>query len=406
MRVTVLGRRDHRARPSPTSCCDPRPPRDASSTPRPDPGVVRRRRDAQSRPPSSGTARRSCCGSAGSRRRCGRRSPTGSGAAAHRPARCWSATTHGDLQQVERQVALLAVHGAPVELLAGVSVRDRSLRWLGRVRGGALPEDHSVDPRAVVAALLARMTAVVRESTPRGTPVTDVTRAGDRAASCRRRSPAWCGASAARSCGCASDDPPAPTVRGWVHGEPIYLVPRAAGEVVVGATSEEHDAATGRDRRRRAPAARRGSDAAGRRWTAPSWSRRRPATGPGRPTTCRSSGRSATGVVLAAGHYRHGVLLAPLTARLVADHLETGAVDPAVDPPAGSPYDSTKERSHDHHRQRGGRRARRADHRRPARRPDGATRAARRGGRSQRRGRPARRHGRDGARRRRSSSRS
>ncbi|MCG8154361.1 hypothetical protein GUY44_28075, partial [Pimelobacter simplex] len=38
------------------------------------------------------------------------------------------------------------------------------------------------------------------------------------------------------------------------------------------------------------------------------------------------------GVVLAAGHYRHGVLLAPLTARLVADHLETGHVDPAVDP--------------------------------------------------------------------------
>jgi len=38
------------------------------------------------------------------------------------------------------------------------------------------------------------------------------------------------------------------------------------------------------------------------------------------------------GVVLAAGHYRHGVLLAPLTAVLVADHLETGRVEPAVDP--------------------------------------------------------------------------
>ena len=38
------------------------------------------------------------------------------------------------------------------------------------------------------------------------------------------------------------------------------------------------------------------------------------------------------GVVLAAGHFRHGVLLAPLTARLVADHLETGFVEPSLDP--------------------------------------------------------------------------
>lgn len=38
------------------------------------------------------------------------------------------------------------------------------------------------------------------------------------------------------------------------------------------------------------------------------------------------------GVVLAAGHFRHGVLLAPLTAQLVADHLETGRVEPALDP--------------------------------------------------------------------------
>ncbi|MFC7502190.1 FAD-dependent oxidoreductase, partial [Nocardioides sp. GCM10030258] len=37
-----------------------------------------------------------------------------------------------------------------------------------------------------------------------------------------------------------SDDPPTHTVRGWVGGEPVYLVPRRNGEVVVGATSEEH----------------------------------------------------------------------------------------------------------------------------------------------------------------------
>ena len=35
---------------------------------------------------------------------------------------------------------------------------------------------------------------------------------------------------------------------------------------------------------------------------------------------------------LASGHFRHGVLLAPLTARLLADALEGADADPAVDP--------------------------------------------------------------------------
>jgi glycine oxidase len=52
-------------------------------------------------------------------------------------------------------------------------------------------------------------------------------------------------------------------------------------------------------------------------------------------------------VLLAAGHYRHGVLLAPLTARLVADHVECGSVDGSVDPrrfavPAGASIVATE----------------------------------------------------------------
>src|SRR5690606_22184712 len=38
------------------------------------------------------------------------------------------------------------------------------------------------------------------------------------------------------------DDPPAHVVRGQVRGREVYLVPRPDGEVVIGATSEEHDA--------------------------------------------------------------------------------------------------------------------------------------------------------------------
>ena len=38
------------------------------------------------------------------------------------------------------------------------------------------------------------------------------------------------------------------------------------------------------------------------------------------------------GVVLAAGHFRHGVMLAPVTAQLVADHIEDGRIEPSFDP--------------------------------------------------------------------------
>jgi glycine oxidase len=128
-----------------------------------------------------------------------------------------------------------------------------------------------------------------------------------------------------------SDDPPRHVVRGWVAGEPVYLVPRPDGEVVVGATSEEHDAP---------PVVTAGGVV---RLLAAAWAlwpqldraelveavaRDRPGTADNLPLV----GSVADGVVLAAGHFRHGVLLAPLTARLVADHLETGAVDPALDP--------------------------------------------------------------------------
>jgi glycine oxidase len=128
-----------------------------------------------------------------------------------------------------------------------------------------------------------------------------------------------------------SDDPPPRTIRGWVHGVPIYVVPRASGEVVVGATSEEHDAppvVTAGGVLRLLAAARELWSALDRAELGEATARDRPGT----PDNLPLVGPTGDGVVLAAGHYRHGVLLAPLTARLVADHLETGAVDPALDP--------------------------------------------------------------------------
>ncbi len=220
----------------------------------------------------------------------------------------------GDRQQVARQVTLLKEHGASVE-----QSRD----------GAFLPDEASVDPRAVVAALVARVPVVAadqgiaHEVTVLATgsvlpaPYGSLVR-GVRGEIVRVR----------------SDDPPGTTVRGWVQGEPLYLVPRGSGEVVVGATSEEHDAppvVTAGGVRRLLAAARLLWPALDRAQLVEAIARDRPGTPDNLPLV-GPIGHGADGTVLAAGHHRHGVLLAPLTAQLVADHLETGAVDPAVDP--------------------------------------------------------------------------
>ena len=51
------------------------------------------------------------------------------------------------------------------------------------------------------------------------------------------------------------------------------------------------------------------------------------------PTSCRSSARRSVlpNLMYATGHYRNGVLLAPLTAQLVADAMLEGKADPILD---------------------------------------------------------------------------
>jgi glycine oxidase len=128
--------------------------------------------------------------------------------------------------------------------------------------------------------------------------------------------------------------PPAPllahTVRGLVHGHSVYLVPRRDGSVVVGATVEERGADTTVqagavhellcDARAIVP----GVDelvlleaGAGLR--------------PSTPDNTPCIGWTAlAGVVAAVGHYRNGILLAPLTAAAVADLLERRRVEPLI----------------------------------------------------------------------------
>ncbi len=234
----------------------------------------------------------------------------------------------GDLQQVRRQVDLLRAHGRSAEQLDRREVAERE-PTLARTAGGAwLADDHSVDPRAVVRALLDRV-PVAPVVAGGGRPDVTVVATGSRLPAPYDTLVRGVRGEILRV---HSDDPPAVTVRGWARDEPVYLVPRASGEVVVGATSEEHDQApvvTAGGVHRLLTAARELWPAVDRARFVEAVARDRPGTADNLPLVGPSGD---DGVVLAAGHYRHGVLLAPLTARLVADHLETGLVEPVLDP--------------------------------------------------------------------------
>ncbi len=113
-------------------------------------------------------------------------------------------------------------------------------------------------------------------------------------------------------------------VRGWVKGTPIYLVPRAGGELVVGASVEEH----GFDQEPRAGAVYELLRDA--QSLVPELGEAvlvEVSTGlrPGSPDNAPMIGPAAIdGLVLATGHYRNGILLAPVTADSVAALIADG----------------------------------------------------------------------------------
>ena len=114
------------------------------------------------------------------------------------------------------------------------------------------------------------------------------------------------------------------TVRGLVRGSSVYLVPRADGELVVGATQEELGPDTTvtaggvwellRDARLLIPGITEFELAQAQAGLRPGTPDNAPAIGPG----------AQPGLVLATGHFRSGVLLAPVTADMVADYLVSG----------------------------------------------------------------------------------
>jgi glycine oxidase len=121
------------------------------------------------------------------------------------------------------------------------------------------------------------------------------------------------------------------TVRGLVRGHSVYLVPRADGSLVVGATVEERGADTTVqagavhellcDARAIVP----GVDELELREAAAGL---RPGTPDNMP---RIGWTSIDNVAVATGHYRNGILLAPLTAAVVADLLGRRPMAPLLE---------------------------------------------------------------------------
>jgi glycine oxidase len=121
-------------------------------------------------------------------------------------------------------------------------------------------------------------------------------------------------------------------VRGVVRGSPVYLLPRAGGELVVGASSEE----AGFDATPRAGAVYELlRDALALVPVLGEATFEEVSTGlrPGSPDNAPIIGSTGVeGLIVATGHYRNGILLAPVTADGVAQLIAGGAMPDELAP--------------------------------------------------------------------------
>lgn len=130
---------------------------------------------------------------------------------------------------------------------------------------------------------------------------------------------------------------PSVTVRGLVRGSSVYLVPRADGELVVGATVEEVGAdrtvtAGGvlqllRDAVDIVPMVSELELVEARAGLRPATPDNAPCLGP----------TDMPGLIAACGHYRNGILLTPVSAYAIADLLATGRL-----PEVAAPFSPTR----------------------------------------------------------------
>lgn len=254
-------------------------------------------------------------------------------------------------QRYRHQVEL----GLPVERLTGEEVRALEPMLSPETRCGLRFERmHQVENRRLVQALVAAVRA--RGGVFRfGDPVVDLIVRRNRAAGVvvpgerigAERVVVAAGAWSGLLKWIPGSPPPIQPVRGQmvcvdgravpplgrvIYGPEQYLVPRRDGRVLLGATVEK----TGFDASVTAGGVsdviREGLRMAPGLAEAPvveTWAGLRPMSKDGKPILGPAG---LDRLVLATGHFRNGILLAPITARLIADFLEHGAVPAAMAP--------------------------------------------------------------------------
>jgi glycine oxidase len=275
---------------------------------------------------------------------------------------------HDDLAVLDEIAILRKSFGVTSQRLSARDCRAAEPMLDPSVRGGLLvPDDASVDPRLLSAALL----AAARQAgvTVIGQPATGIESEGGRAAGAELADGStvradWVVLAAGWQSALLRGLPdgmalpvrpvkgqilrlrPTPatqragfppgllarTVRGIVHGFSVYLVPRDSGELVIGATQEELGSDTRvtaggvwellRDARTLVPGITEFELAEAVAGLRPGTPDNAPILGPAQ----------LPGLVLATGHFRSGVLLAPVTADIIADYLTSQRIPEGVVP--------------------------------------------------------------------------
>ncbi|KAB2366240.1 glycine oxidase ThiO [Actinomadura montaniterrae] len=264
-----------------------------------------------------------------------------------------------DLKLLDDLRAFQESLGIPVEALTGRECRKAEPMLAPGVRGGLLaPEDGSVDPRRLAPALLAagerlgvrlvRRRAegvLVEHDTAAGVRLDDGTEI--RADKVLLAAGPWSGDLGGLPAGTVPPVRPVKgqvirlrtpvpflrrTTRGLVKGSSIYLVPRADGEIVIGATQEELGFDTRvtagglwellRDARELLPGI-----------TELEFAEVTAGLRPGSPDNAPLMGPTALpGFYLGTGHFRNGILLAPVSADALAAMLLDGPVPEVAAP--------------------------------------------------------------------------
>lgn len=241
----------------------------------------------------------------------------------------------------EKQKAI----GLAIEDLTADEVREREPALSEAVQMALLlPEDHQVDNQKLMEALpLAAQRRGVEILT--GQPVLGLMREKDRVVGVRTSHDVYTAACVINCAGAwaATVDPhrhpplPVKPIRGQivvlrtrapllehvVHSAHCYIVPRRDGRLLVGSTMED----VGYEKRvtadallRLLSAARQVLPAIERSTFVEAWAGFRPDT----PDHLPILGEAEPGLLIATGHFRNGILLAPITARLIAELVTSG----------------------------------------------------------------------------------